>query len=152
MIKKVDQFPDKYSQFRSENGILYKYVRCLIPELSSESDYWKIIVPKDKRKELIRYYHDDVRSGHVGVYKVYWKLHNFYTWPKMRSDISKYIKSCQVCAAYKPEQKRPAGHMGKRPEIDKPWQMISLDVAGPLPKSSHGNTHILVVIILASMY
>lgn len=152
MLNKVNNKPDKYPQFRIENGILYKYVRCSIPELSSNSDYWKMVVPKDKRKDLIQAHHDDVRSGHVGIYKVYWKLYNWYIWPKMRSDVAKYIKSCRVCAAYKPEQKRPAGQMGKRPEITKPWQMISLDFVGPLPRSSHGNNHILVISDYFSKY
>lgn len=127
LLSKINQRLDKYSQFRVDNGILYKYVRCTIPELSSDSDYWKIVVPKDKRKDLIHTYHNDVRSRHVGIYKVYWKLHNFYFWPKMRSDIAKYIKGCRTCAAYRPEQKSPRGHMRKRPEIDKPWEMLSLN-------------------------
>ncbi|KAJ8909328.1 hypothetical protein NQ315_003464 [Exocentrus adspersus] len=144
-LSQLDEKPDKYPQWRIEHGILYKYTRCDIPELSQGGDYWKIVVPKDKRIELIRSHHDDARSGHVGVHKVYWKLHTHYYWPKMRADISRYVKLCRICAEQKPELKAPAGLMGSRPTISRPWQMISLDFIGPLPRSSHGHTQALVI-------
>ncbi|KAJ8966830.1 hypothetical protein NQ317_006272 [Molorchus minor] len=139
-------------QWRIENGLLYKYVRSSTPELSTEADYWKMVVPKDKRKELIKNNHDDVRSGHLGIYKVYWKLRNRYTWPKMHADVAKYVRSCQTCAEQKQERKPPSGLMGSRPQIYQPWQMISLDFIGPLPRSSRGNVHALVISDYFSKY
>lgn len=52
MVMKVQDQPDKYSQWRVEDGILRKYVRCLLPELSEEADYWKIVVPKEVKKRI----------------------------------------------------------------------------------------------------
>jgi hypothetical protein len=145
LVNKVELEPQKYPRFRVENNLLYKYIRCQLPELASEGDYWKLVVPKDKRSALLRLYHDDPRSGHLGGYKVYWKLHNRHIWPGMKNDVYRYVRKCGVCAEQKPEQKRPAGLMGDRPEITKPWQSISLDFVGPLPRSSRGYSHILVV-------
>lgn len=103
------------------------------------------MVPKDRRKSLIRLYHEDVRSGHVGAYKTYWKLHHRYHWPKMRCDVAQVVRRCQVCAKIKPEQKAPAGLMGKRPDIRYPWQMISMDYMGPFPRSTNGYSYLLVI-------
>lgn len=152
MKEHVSNRPDKFPQWRLENNLLYKYVRCEIPELSQEQDYWKLVVPKDKRKSLIKDHHDDPRCGHLGIYKTYWRLHQKCTWPKMRHDVAKYVRSCITCAQQKPEQKSPAGLMGTRPEIHRPWQMISLDFMGPFPRSKNGHTHLIVACDYFSKY
>lgn len=152
MITNIGNRPDKFPQWRVDGDTIYKYVKCTIPELSTESDYWKIVVPKDKRREIISQHHDDVRAGHVGIYKTYWKLYTRFTWPKMRADVAKYIKACQICAQNKPEQKPAAGLMGSRPPIDKPWQMISLDFMGPYPRSSNGYCYLLSICDYFSKY
>ncbi|KAJ8984043.1 hypothetical protein NQ317_000004 [Molorchus minor] len=70
----------------------------------------------------------------------------------MRADVAKYVKRCRTCAEQKPELRPPAGLMGSRPEVSSPWQMISLDFIGPLPRSSHGNVHALVISDYFSKY
>ena len=104
-----------------------------------------MVIPKDCRAALLRRYHDDARAGHVGVYKTYWRLRERYTWPKMHTDVGKHVRKCPVCAAQKPEQRAPAGLMGTRPPVRSPWQVISLDFVGPLPRSSRGSNTILVI-------
>lgn len=146
MLQDVDQHPDKYPLWRVENSALFKYMKSPLPELSSEADDWKLVIPKDARRELLQKFHDDATSGHVGMYKTYWKLRVRYYWPGMKSDVSKYITSCKVCGEQKPEQKAPAGLMGLRPIATQPWQTISLDFIGPLPRSTSGYTHILVIV------
>lgn len=63
----------------------------------------------------------------------------------MKSDVAKYVRNCHTCLRSKPEQKPPAGLMGKSLEISKCWEVISTDLCGPFPRSSHGNQYILVV-------
>lgn len=145
MLEEVHSKPHRYPQWRVENEEVFKYVKCKIPELSNTSDYWKKVVPKEKRLELLRSCHDSVTSGHLGAYKTYWKLHDSYYWPKMYADVASYVRRCKVCAAHKPEQKAPAGMMGSRPKVTRPWEMISLDFVGPLPRSSSGHKYILVI-------
>ena len=142
---KISSRPEKYPQWRIENNLLYKYVKCKISELSSPSDHWKLVVPKDRRRSILFQHHDDVTAGHIGVNKIYWKICRKYFWPRMRADVIRYVKACKVCAQHKPEQKRPAGLMGTRSPPGRPWQIISLDFVGPLPRSVHGNTHLLVI-------
>lgn len=113
---------------------------------------WKLVVPKDCRRTVLQLYHDDTRSGHLGGYKTYWRLHGKYTWPKMRYDVARYVRSCVTCSQQKPEQKLPSGLMGSRPEICMPWQMVSLDFMGPFPRSSSSYTYLLVVCDYFSKY
>ncbi|KAJ3622401.1 hypothetical protein MTP99_002913 [Tenebrio molitor] len=63
----------------------------------------------------------------------------------MKSDIGRYIARCRVCSTVKPEQRFPPGTMGMRHDIQRPWQMISCDLFGPLPRSGNGNEYVLVI-------
>jgi hypothetical protein len=63
----------------------------------------------------------------------------------MRADVCRYVRKCPVCASVKPEQRLPAGKMGSRPEITRPWQMIIADLFGPLPRSTNGHEYVLVI-------
>lgn len=51
----------------------------------------------------------------------------------------------QFFAELKPQQIRPAGEVGKRPKVDRRWQMISTDIIGPFPKSGKGHIYVLTV-------
>lgn len=94
---------------------------------------------------MIKEHHDPPTAGHVGIYKTYCRLAHRYYWPKMKADVAHYIRSCQVCLAQKPEQKAPAGLMSGHMDATKPWELVSVDLVGPLPKSTSGYMHILSV-------
>lgn len=144
MLQNVQENPVKFPLWRVENNILYKFVKSRIPELSSSTE-WKMVVPKDKRKDIFHRCHDIPAAGHVGVFKTHAKIGQLYYWPKLKSDVIRYVKCCVECAQNKVEQKRPAGLMGERPEITEPFQAISLDYIGPLPRSKKGHCYILVI-------
>ena len=127
LISKIKQHPWKFPAWRIENSMLYKYIDTKTPNFSSTSTSWKVVVPKDKRTEVLKRCHDIPAAGHVGTFKTYWKVHESYYWPKMKSDISRYVKACQICSQNKVLQKAPPELMGDRPEIREPWQCISLD-------------------------
>lgn len=153
MKKKIQERPDRYPQWRISNEHLYKYARDHhIPEFTNEHENWKLVVPKDKRNEVLRHCHDDVTSGHAGVFKTYSRIRNQYYWPKLKYDVFNYVRVCKTCGAFKTERKLPAGLMGSRPKITQPWQLISLDFIGPFPRSSTGYTQVLVVTDYFSKY
>jgi hypothetical protein len=124
---------------------LYKYIEPDFKYCREEADFWKLVIPKEKRSELLLKFHDDKTAGHLGIYKTYHRLSRLFYWPGMKSDVARYVNKCKTCLRTKPEQKRPAGLMGKQLEATKCWQVISTDLCGPLPKSSHGHQYILVV-------
>jgi hypothetical protein len=59
--------------------------------------------------------------------------------------VYRYVRRCPVCASVKSEQRPPAGTMGTGPEISRPWQMISADLFGPLPRNTNGDEYVLVI-------
>lgn len=69
-LELVKNNPCTYPTWRVVGQRLYKYVTTKFPTMS-EQDPWKMVVPKEKKKEMLRRCHDDPRSGHLGIYKTY---------------------------------------------------------------------------------
>lgn len=146
MKKSVEKNSEKFSDWRIQGDKLFKYTRVSFPPLAEDSDYWKLVVPKEDRKETIRANHDEPTSGHAGIRRTYDRLKQNFYWPKMLCDVKAYVKRCKVCQSVKPELKRPAGVMETRREVTAPWQLIAVDLIGPLPRSSSGYQYILSVV------
>jgi len=144
LSKSVKENPIKYPLWRVENDILYKFVKPPITNFSPSGDDWKIVIPKDKSRDIL-YRHNIPAAGHEGIFKTYGKVLQRYYWPKMRADVTAYVKCCNDCAQSKVEQKAPAGLMGTRPEITQPFEALSLDYIGPLPRSKQCHCFILVI-------
>lgn len=145
MLEKVTNYPLRFSSWRINNGKLWKYVKSVCQELISPKETWKLVIPKDDRRKLITLAHEPPTSGHVGVYKTFSRLCERYYWPKMRSDVENFVKRCKVCTAHKPSQQQRSDKMVSHPKANTPWEMITTDLIGPLPKSKRGNAFILVV-------
>uniref|UniRef100_A0A1Y1NGJ5 RNA-directed DNA polymerase n=1 Tax=Photinus pyralis TaxID=7054 RepID=A0A1Y1NGJ5_PHOPY len=152
MIDKINHYPLQYTKWRVVDNKIYKRMEANFKELRDPSDCWKLVLPRELRKEAIHSCHDVPLSGHLGIYKTFSRVSRFYYWPSMRNDIIRYIKSCKTCQSTKPEQKAPAGHMGNALIPDKPWQIISFDLVGPLPRTSRGYQFIFVVTDIFSKF
>lgn len=87
--------------------------------------------------------HDDPSAGHLGREKTYARIAKSYHWPGMSRDIAKYVQQCLICQQIKPEQKPPAGLMGRR-TISAPWEVVAADVMGPLPRRKRGYEYLQI--------
>lgn len=143
--KRILRNPLSFPNWRVDGDKLYKHLRLNVSELRNGADNWKLVVPKEKRKEVLYECHDTPTSGHLGVYKTYHRVARLYYWPCMKADITRYVKECLICQRVKPELKLPAGLMGGQVAAKRTWQIISMDLFGPLPKSKHGHMYIFVV-------
>lgn len=145
MLKNINSHPLKYPLWRADGTNLFKKSKNPYPGLEDPLFDWKIVVPKKYRTKVISDHHDNMLSGHAGVHKTFYRISRKFYWPRMEADVATYVRKCQVCLAHKPEHKAPAGYMLKRPGVDRPWELLSVDVVGPLPKSRNGNMYILSV-------
>jgi len=59
--------------------------------------------------------------------------------------LSKYVQSCQRCAARKTAYHHREIPIGSLPIPKQPFEALGIDVLGPLPKTRCGNRYILVV-------
>jgi hypothetical protein len=68
---------------------------------------WAISVFHQVSKlKLIWEAHYSQVEGHFGVKKTVAMLQKHFYWPKLRQEVSKYIRSCTACAIAKPTTKK----------------------------------------------
>ncbi|KAI5317450.1 hypothetical protein L3X38_037157 [Prunus dulcis] len=72
-------------------------------------------------------------------------LRRYIYWPKMRQDVSRYIRDCVLCNTSKPSNKK-LGLYHPLPVPSRPWDSISVDFLGLLPKTKFGNDYLFVVV------
>lgn len=135
--------PSKFSNFQIKNNSLYRLSKNK-HELTTEFS-WKEVVPNEHRETIIIENHSEPTAGHMGIFKTYRRLALRYYWPGMYQDVVKFISSCEKCLAYKSQNHQILGEMGRPKQCSRPFQMISIDLMGPLPTSKKQNNYILVV-------
>ena len=105
----------------------------------------RIVVPDDKdiKLRLLEMHHDNPVAGHQGQARTLELLSRRYYWPGMKSQVNRFVESCEIC-------QRSKGHKHAVPNKslsipDKPWEDIAYDFIVKLPESQ-GYDSILVVI------
>lgn len=113
---------------------------------------WKKCVPIEFIAETIRDNHDNVFAAHGGFHKTVNRLRERYYWPSMRDDVRAYVNNCDVCRSTKSSNMSQRSPMGKYRDPTLPFHTVSIDFAGPYPRSSSGNRFMLVIVDAFSKY
>lgn len=151
MLKEVSKKSEKYKNWSVREKTLYKFIPN-VTDINTNIKEWKVVVPVAYREEVLNSCHSDPTSSHLGFYKTYKKICEEYYWPKMRQHVLQFVKSCLICQAQKIPGTLPQGLMGTQKKVSYPWQCISMDLMGPFPRSTQGNTFLLVVSDYFSKY
>ncbi|RVE49340.1 hypothetical protein evm_005955 [Chilo suppressalis] len=113
---------------------------------------WKLVVPEENRLAILRKYHDDPTSAHLGVMKTHKRIALHYYWPHLYECVKKYVSECETCKEYKPVNTARPGLMGSPKKVTKPFEAISCDLLRPFPNSRNRNTYLIVVSDYFSKY
>lgn len=107
----------------------------------------KVYVPADGklRHDIVKAHHDAIHVGHPGRWKTQEHVARNYWWPRMGTYIRGYVRGCADCNRAKTFPSKPAGPLRPNPIPDRRWQIMSVDLIAPLPRS-HGSDAILVVV------
>lgn len=124
-------------------GMLWKYLK--LKEFPDDNDSWKIAVPEKLRPQILRECHNDPVSGHFGIKKTVNRVRQHYFWPTLIKDVKYHVRKCEICAKYKSSNLPPIGLMGKHKNVTEPFQIVSMDLMGPFPRSRNGCTMLLVI-------
>lgn len=110
----------------------------------------RIYVPRDKklREEIIQLNHDSIMAGHPGRYKTHELITRNYWWPRIRADVQMYVTGCEVCQRTKPRHDKLAAPLQPNEVPSRPWEIITVDMIGPLPESQ-GHDAILIIVDVA---
>jgi hypothetical protein len=138
---KVCRDPQKYPFFRCENNQLFKLIKSKVPW---EDAVYRQNIPKEWRQRILQDSHCTPEGGHFGFFKTFNKVAENFYWPKMRCDISKFLaaKACQAAPA-----RFMSSHL-----VEQPWQAVSSDLVGELPRSASGHKWVLTQVDLFSKY
>ncbi|XP_030760526.1 uncharacterized protein LOC115885682 [Sitophilus oryzae] len=134
MRQKIIDSPENFPQWKVENDFVYKFAPNCLP-MNQNLPEWKFLVPKPQRHEVIDSCHSPPTSGHFGFFKTLNRVQELHYWPKMREDILRFVRNCEVCGAQKAPNTARMGLMGKEKVVDLPFQVIAIDLIGPLPRS-----------------
>jgi len=107
----------------------------------------RIYVPNNKelREEILKKHHDPVDIGHPGQHRMLELLKRTYWWPGLKEDIKRYVQGCFKCQQNKVQHQKKAGELHPLEIPQGPWQEISIDIIGPLPKSNGMDTIVVIV-------
>ncbi|KAG6462594.1 hypothetical protein O3G_MSEX013359, partial [Manduca sexta] len=119
------------------DGVLYRYK----PEPSDDDDAC-LVVPTNRPKILFDY-HDAPTAGHLGVERTLQRIASRYYWPGMRASVTDYVKQCTSCQRYKVDARKPAG-LVQSPAAAQRFEVVAVDLFGPLPVTKSGNRWILI--------
>lgn len=137
-------FPQKFLAWKVCDGIIFKHIQSM--EALHKTYDWKMVLPKEYRYNIIEQHHVPPTSSHFGIMKTLNRICLKYYWPRMATDVKRFISKCHICLGHKSSNVAPPGLMGDPKLVQRPWQMISTDLLGPLPSSyKRGFTYLLVV-------
>ncbi len=131
-------------EFRVRDEILFRTRKEVIDE-------WRLVIPRDKCKEILSLLHSSNTAGHPGMSQMKLTICSRFYWLRMRNDIENWIKCCWSCTMAKrgPRQQRAP----LQQEISSAlFDCVAFDVIGPLPTTvdpddkANGNRFILMVI------
>ena len=113
---------------------------------------WRLVLRPEEQEEAIKDTHGGKFASHFGTYKTLRKLQSQYYWPGMARQVTTYVKNCETCKAHKIKTTPPHGLMITPKTVSLPMHTLSMDIVGPLPRSTNGCIYILSVVDIFSKY
>ena len=104
-----------------------------------------LLVPRDLKLSVLEVCHDLPTSGHQGVEGTKARVGQHFYWHTMSTDVKTLVTKCLVC-----QQNKHKVRKGKFPltinQAGLPLEKVHVDFIGPLPVTTRGNQHILVMV------
>ena len=105
-----------------------------------------LCVPNGMQLQVIQENHDLPIAGHFGVEKTVELIGRNLWWSSIRSDVKKFVASCESCQHNKSSNQKSAELLQPLEMLTKNWQQISIDLIVVLPKTKDGYDAIVVFV------
>jgi len=146
---KRDNFSDGLVELENyqmwKKNLEYLILKQNVLFLKNKENIEILVVPKHLRQKICKIYHESLTVGHIGFEKQYLNVSHKFYWPKMKSQIFDYCMTCDVCQKQKIKNKSNVAPMISI-TVDKPWDLVGIDVAGPLKLTNKKNQYIIIAI------
>ncbi len=135
------KFKKDLKSFELSDGMLYRVATDLLG-VRRQDVIPRLVVPKTLVSQVLSGCHDDIAAGHVGVNRTKLKTRERFWWVSMDEDIRKWVRMCEKCNRRKGSPKKHGPLMPI--EAKYPFELLSMDLLGPLPATECGNRYIIV--------
>ena len=102
----------------------------------------RIMLPTPYRSSVIIAAHIEV--GHSAAHRTLCRIREAYVWPGMRRGVFVFVAKCATCIVH--SRKRDRVVMGEGPSPPLPYQVIALDLFGPMVRDKCDNKCALMII------
>ncbi|XP_014834308.1 PREDICTED: uncharacterized protein LOC106911992 isoform X3 [Poecilia mexicana] len=101
----------------------------------------RAIQSKEEAWNLFKEFHASPMGGHTGIVKTRIAMCSRFYWPGMTADIEKWVSQCDRCQRVGP----PLQVVRELQciKVSGVWELIGIDLTGPMPLTSCGNQYIL---------
>lgn len=144
LLSKIMDEPDKFQDFEIKNGRIFKMIVPKNKKTTDSETLWKIFVPGSGIDSILRENHDS--CGHQGIFKTFHRIKQKYTFPRLYQIVKEYVRNCDTCRSAKSANAINRPPMGSQRVANRPFELVSLDFMGPLPRTRNGNTSLLVIV------
>ena len=122
-------------KFTLKEGILFQ-------KRKNKSD--RLVIPFVLKKMVFEICHNDMGGGHLGFKKTWPKIRDRFYWRFMYRDTKRWLRACVECAKKKTPKNITKIEMTPIENFDKPFDMLGVDILGPLTETINGNKYVLV--------
>uniref|UniRef100_T1JAE1 RNA-directed DNA polymerase n=1 Tax=Strigamia maritima TaxID=126957 RepID=T1JAE1_STRMM len=103
-MEKIGGYMLDSKESTNKDGLLVYFNPTFDEELNDSGNGFKAVVPRSLIRRVMFACHGHPLSGHAGISKTIHRTKQIYYWPKMSRHIRVYVRSCQHCQQYKPNQ------------------------------------------------
>ena len=127
---------DQTGEFELSDHILYK---------RSRNGSQLLVIPDSLVEPVLEFYHSNNHMVHLSDKRLYQMLHLRFFWPNMHRDCVDWTAACLTCKKIKTN--KPFSHGLLEPiKAERPFQILGIDIKGPLTPSKNGYRYILVIV------
>uniref|UniRef100_T1ITT7 RNA-directed DNA polymerase n=1 Tax=Strigamia maritima TaxID=126957 RepID=T1ITT7_STRMM len=102
-------------------------------ELDNAGNGFKAAIPRSLVRRVLFACHGHPMSAHEGILKTKHRVKQIYHWKRMSRDVRDYVRSCQDCQQYKPNQAKATAGEYTPHNISAPWETVCVDLMDPKP-------------------
>ena len=84
---------------------------------------------------MLQVTHNVSTAGHLGINKTRSRILCRYYWPGVLNDVANHYGTCEVCQRILGGNHRIRAEIIPMPLVEKPFQLIAMDIVGPLPRN-----------------
>jgi len=151
VIGRLSKLPERTAEgeFHLRDRILHHETE--VRERGVTRNKVKVVIPESLVSRVLQLNHDSRFCGHGGVEITLRKLKSQFFIKGLRQKVERYVATCPICLKTKRKYTKDC-EIRKYPLPNYVFEQVHLDLLGPIPVSTNGHRHIMVITDRLSRY